>query len=59
MDPKVIWEIKEYYYTTTFGSRVADGVYESLLDGMEMEEMEESENIKMAHYLIVDSKYTW
>lgn len=59
MDPKVIWEIKEYYYTTTFGSRVADGVYESLLDGMEMEEMEENVKIKISHYLIVDSKYTW
>src|SRR5699024_11765047 len=32
VNPIAIWEIKEYYYTTTFGSRVADGVYESLLD---------------------------
>ena len=31
VNPIAIWEIKEYYYTTTFGSRVADGVYESLL----------------------------
>ena len=59
IDPKVIWEIKEYYYTTTFGSRVADGVYESLLDGMELEELETNENIKVQHYLIVDSKFTW
>lgn len=59
IDPKVIWEIKEYYYTTTFGSRVADGVYESLLDGMELEELEENEHLKVEHYLIVDSKYTW
>lgn len=35
VDPKAIWEIKEYYYTTTFGSRVADGVYETQLDGWE------------------------
>ncbi|HMN25109.1 MAG TPA: hypothetical protein PKE38_11435 [Ignavibacteriaceae bacterium] len=27
INPIAIWEIKEYYYTTTFGSRVADGVY--------------------------------
>ena len=26
VNPISIWEIKEYYYTTTFGSRVADGV---------------------------------
>ena len=31
VNPISIWEIKEYYYTTTFGSRVADGVYETLL----------------------------
>jgi hypothetical protein len=35
VNPIAVWEIKEYYYTTTFGSRVADGVYETLLDGME------------------------
>lgn len=35
-DPRAIWEIKEYYYTTTFGSRVADGVYETQLDGWEL-----------------------
>ena len=34
VNPIAIWEIKEYYYTTTFGSRVADGVYETLLDGV-------------------------
>ena len=27
-NPKVVCEIKEYYGTTTFGSRFADGVYE-------------------------------
>lgn len=32
-NPTIVWEIKEYYGTTTFGSRVADGVYETLLDG--------------------------
>jgi hypothetical protein len=37
VDPLAVWEIKEYYYTTTFGSRVADGVYETLLDGMELQ----------------------
>jgi hypothetical protein len=40
VDPLAVWEIKEYYYTTTFGSRVADGVYETLLDGMELEELD-------------------
>lgn len=59
VNPIAIWEIKEYYYTTTFGSRVADGVYESLLDGMELEELRDSEKIDVKHYLMVDDLYTW
>jgi len=59
VNPLAVWEIKEYYYTTTFGSRVADGVYETLLDGMEIEELETSENIRVLHYLIIDAHYTW
>lgn len=58
-NPIAVWEIKEYYHTTTFGSRVSDGVYESLLDGMEIEELREHENIDVKHYLIADSHYTW
>ncbi|AMY70253.1 DUF7687 domain-containing protein [Frigidibacter mobilis] len=59
VNPVAVWEIKEYYYTTTFGSRVADGVYESLLDGMELEELREHEAIDVRHYLMVDAHYTW
>ncbi|MGA9852266.1 MAG: hypothetical protein WBR15_04985 [Gammaproteobacteria bacterium] len=59
VNPVAIWEIKEYYYTTTFGSRVADGVYETLLDGMELEELRERENVKVLHYLMLDAHYTW
>lgn len=59
VNPVAVWEIKEYYYTTTFGSRVADGVYETLLDGMELAELREHEGIDVHHYLMVDSHYTW
>lgn len=59
VNPIALWEIKEYYYTTTFGSRVADGVYETLLDGMELEELREHEGIDTKHYLMVDAHYTW
>ncbi len=59
INPVAVWEIKEYYYTTTFGSRVADGVYESLLDGMELEDLREQESIDVKHYLMVDAHYTW
>lgn len=59
VNPIAVWEIKEYYYTTTFGSRVADGIYETLMDGLELEELAEHENIKVQHYLIVDAYDTW
>lgn len=59
VNPVAIWEIKEYYYTTTFGSRVADGIYETLLDGMEIEELHEHEQVDVLHYLMLDSHNTW
>jgi hypothetical protein len=59
VNPIAVWEIKEYYYTTTFGSRVADGVYESLLDGMELEELRNETGIDVKHYLVIDSHFTW
>lgn len=58
-DPKAIWEIKEYYYTTTFGSRVADGVYETQLDGWELWETKTNLHREIKHYLFVDDYYTW
>lgn len=58
-NPVAVWEIKEYYHTTTFGSRVADGVYETLLDGMELEELRQSEKMDCKHYLMIDAHYTW
>ena len=59
VDPIAIWEIKEYYYTTTFGSRVADGVYETLLDGMELEELQAATGRQIKHVLFIDDRYTW
>jgi hypothetical protein len=59
IDPVAVWEIKEYYYTTTFGSRVADAIYESQLDGMELTELRKAEGIQIDHYLFVDSHFSW
>lgn len=59
VNPVAIWEIKEYYNTTTFGSRVADGVYETLLDGHELHELEAAAGRKVQHVLIVDDYRTW
>jgi hypothetical protein len=58
-DPVAIWEVKEYYGTTTFGSRVADGVYETQLDGYEIREAGRFASHKIEHYLLVDDHYTW
>ena len=59
VNPIAVWEIKEYYHTTTFGSRVADGVYETLLDGMELEEMRLETGVEVEHVLIADAHFTW
>ncbi len=59
LNPIAIWEVKEYYGTTTFGSRVADGVYETLLDGYEILEAEKVSGRRIEHYLFVDDWFTW
>lgn len=59
INPIAIWEIKEYYYTTTFGSRIADGVYETMLDGYELSEVRDSLRRNVKHYLMVDAYQTW
>lgn len=58
-NPVAIWEIKEYYGTKTFGSRVADAVYETQLDGYELRETEKIIKRKVKHYLFVDDRFTW
>jgi hypothetical protein len=52
-------KVKEYYGTTTFGSRVSDGVYETILDGLELAELRREEGVHVAHYLIIDDRFTW
>lgn len=61
-NPLAIWEIKEYYYTTTFGSRIADGVYETQLDGFEINQIETTfKDIlpTIKHYYLIDAYDTW
>ena len=57
--PKVIWEVKEYYGTTTFWSRVADWVYETMLVGEELNDVYRKHNMKIDHILFVDDHFTW
>lgn len=58
-NPQIVWEIKEYYYATTFGSRVADGVYETQLDGHELKELFDRTGHKVYHVLFIDAYRTW
>jgi hypothetical protein len=59
INPIALWEIKEYYYTTTFGSRVADGVYETQLDGYELNEVRQHFGKNIHHCLMIDDHNTW
>lgn len=55
----LIWEIKEYYYTTSFGSRIADGVYETQLDGFEAKQIREETGVFIKHVYMIDSYKVW
>lgn len=59
VNPIAVWEVKEHYHTTTFGSRVSGAIYETLLDGMELDELRENEKIDVKHYLMIDAYKTW
>jgi hypothetical protein len=59
VNPVAVWELKEYYNSKTFGSRVAGGVYETTLDGMELKQMHDSSDVQCAHYIFVDDRKTW
>lgn len=58
-NPSIVWEIKEYYYNKSFGSRIADGVYETQLDGYEFRDMQCTYDYNVYHVLFVDSYHTW
>lgn len=59
INPKMVWEIKEYYYATTFGSRVADGVYETQLDGYEFRQLQKESGRFIIHVYFIDAYKTW
>lgn len=58
-NPKIVWEIKEYYYAKTFGSRVADAVYETELDGYEFNEIYNRTGQRVHHVMFIDSHFTF
>lgn len=58
INPKAVWEIKEYYYTTTFGSKISDAVYITQLDGYELEEIGRQRAVPQL-LLMVDAYEAW
>lgn len=58
-NPSIVWEIKEYYYAKTFGSRVADAVYETELDGYEFNEIYNRTGQQVHHVMFIDSHFTF
>lgn len=59
INPKIVWEVKEYYYTTSFGSRVADGIYETRLDGHEIRDISARTLRPIVHVMFIDGFRTW
>ncbi|KFI64187.1 DUF7687 domain-containing protein [Bifidobacterium cuniculi] len=58
-NPRAVWEIKEYYYTTTFGSKISDAVYVTQLDGYERDEIKAMTGDAPQLLLMVDAYDTW
>lgn len=59
LNPRIVWEIKEYYYAKSFGSRVADGVYETQLDGYEFKDISSRFDKPITHVFFLDAYKTW
>lgn len=58
-NPKVIWEIKEYWGKTNGGSKMSDAVYECHLVGLEVRTFEEKTKTRISHVVFVDGKEQW
>lgn len=59
VNPVAMWELKEYYYTTTFGSKISDAVYITALDGYERRDVEDVTHTPIEHLVMVDAYDTW
>lgn len=58
-NPKVIWEIKEYWGKTKGGSKMSDAVYECHLVGRELLDFEAISGIAVKHAVFIDGKDQW
>lgn len=60
INPRIVWEIKEYWGKTKGGSKMNDAVYECNLVGRELREFEERSLIdRVRHVVFVDGAEQW
>ena len=58
-NPKLIWEVKEYWGLTKGGSKMSDALYECNLVGSELRAFEERAKIHVDHVVFLDGKNQW
>lgn len=58
-NPIALWEVKEFYNSSTFGSRVADAIYEIMLLSQEAQSIENQVGREIEMYLLTDGEQAW
>lgn len=58
-NPRAIWEVKEFYSSTTFGSRIADAIYEIMLFNEELDTLHNETGSEVELYLMTDGYEAW
>jgi len=59
VNPRIIWEIKEYWGKTSGGSKMSDAVYECQLVGRELRNWEEGTGLEVCHVVFLDGLEQW
>ena len=59
VEPFLVWEIKEYWGTTSGGSKMSDAVYECALVGRELRDFEKRTKLHVEHAVLLDGKAQW
>lgn len=58
-NPIALWEVKEFYNSSTFGSRVADAIYEIMLLSQEAQSVADEAGRDVEMYLLTDGEQAW
>jgi hypothetical protein len=59
LNPRIVWEIKEYWGQTNGGSKMSDAVYECHLVGRELVEFREKNSLDIKHVVMLDGRQQW